>query len=154
MKINLFSGPGTRRWPRFRLSDITSIGEVRSAAGFRVDVVNISRGGALFLTPRRLVPGTSIRLNIVTSEGNIPISGFVLRSSGIGSQGVLSCRTAVSFDRPLRILERIQSEAREMLQTVARHADENTGMIADFLAIDFQPGWDADMDEMLQFNDW
>jgi hypothetical protein len=154
MKISLFSGPGTRRWPRFRLSDIPSISAVRSASGFRVDVVDISRGGALLLTPRRLAPGTSLRLNIITTEGDIPLSGFVLRSTGLGTRGALPFRTAVSFDRPLGIPDRLPHETMEIFQPVDRSAEEDTGTIAAFLAIDFRPEWDADMAEMLQLNDW
>ena len=154
MKISLFSGPGTRRWPRFRLSDIPSIGGVRSVAGFRIGVVDISRGGALLRTRRCLVPGTSIRLHIVTKEGNFPVAGFVLRSSDLNSKEDLPCRTAVSFDHLIRIPDHRPHEAVKMFQDAVRNTGEDTGMIADFLAIDFQIERDAAMAEMLRFNDW
>src|SRR5512135_796775 len=52
-KIRLFSGPGTRRWPRFDISDVPSIAGVSSETGSRIKVVNISQGGALLQTAER-----------------------------------------------------------------------------------------------------
>jgi hypothetical protein len=116
--------------------------------------VDISRGGALLRTRRHLVPGTSLRLNIVTTDGNIPVAGFVLRSSGLNPKEGLPCRTAVSFDRPISIPDHRPHEAVKMFQGVAPDAGEDMGTIADFLAIDFQIERDGATAEMLRFNDW
>ncbi|MBN2321994.1 MAG: PilZ domain-containing protein [Acidobacteria bacterium] len=154
MKIRLFSGPGTRRWPRFSISDVPSIREIKSAAGSRIDVVDISRGGALLRTPRRLLPGTRIRLNAETSEGSIPVAGLVLRSSDFNMEGGAQYQAAVVFDRPLQIPDECRKQTEGAFQEVAHNPDGDISTIEDFLAIDFcsEPG--SFEPEMLRLNDW
>lgn len=103
--IKLFSGPGTRKWPRFNTADVPLIKEIRSNRGSRLRAVNISRGGALLRTKRRLIRGTLIKLKVITSEEVIPLSGSVLRSSVFAQKSLPRYHAAVVFDRPLQILD-------------------------------------------------
>ena len=153
MKIRLFSGPGTRQWPRYSISDVSSIREIRSAAGSGIDVVDISRGGTLLQTPRRLVPGTRIQLNVETSEGDIPVAGLVLRASGFGPEGRTQYQAAVVFDRPLKFPER-RKQKLEASRKVGYCSDEDASTIEGFLSIDFCSEQDASMSETLRLNDW
>ena len=154
MKISLFSGPGTRQWPRFSIEDFPSIRGIKSAAGSSIDAVDISRGGALLLTPRRLIPGTRIRLHIETSEGGIPVAALVLRSSHFSAEEEAQYQAAVVFDSPLPITDDCRDQAMNASQVLAHDPDRNISTIADFLAIDFCSDPDSIMPEMLKLNDW
>ncbi len=157
MKISLYSGPGTRRWDRFRILDVPSIRGIKSAAGHRIDVLDISRGGARLLTRRLLVPGTGIRLDILTSGGGcIPVTGLVLRSSDFPTGNGSLYQAAVSFDRPLplQVPDRFPAQVPNLPPPVAQDSDEISPEIANFLAIDFHFEPDAGMHEMLALNDW
>ena len=153
MKIRLFSGPGTRQWTRYRISDAPSIHGIRSAAGTRIDVVDISRGGTLLLTPRRLVPGTRIRLNVETSEGSVPVAGLVLRSSKSNPEGGPQYQAAVVFDCPLKFPDDREQKAEAPRKVECRH-DGDVSTIAGFLSIDFCSERGAVMSETLRLNDW
>lgn len=104
-KIKLFSGPGTRQWPRFNIADVPLIKEIRSNTGSRLRVINISRGGAFLWTKRCLIHGTRINLRVMTSEEVFPLAGSVLRSLVFASKWMPRYQTAVAFDRPLQILD-------------------------------------------------
>lgn len=153
MKIRLFSGPGTRQWPRYSISDVPSIRGIRSAAGSGIDVVDISRGGTLLRTPRRLMPGTRIRLNVETSEGEVPVAGLVLRSSGSSPEVGTQYRTAVVFDRPLEFPD-VRDHKVKAPGIVEYGRDANVSTIDDFLSIDFCSEQGAAMSETLSLNDW
>jgi hypothetical protein len=153
MKIRLFSGPGTRQWPRYSISDVPSIRGIRSAAGSGIDVVDISRGGTLLRTPRRLMPGTRIRLNVETSEGNMPVSGLVLRSSDANPEGGTQCQTAVVFNRPLKFPDGREQKV-EAFRKVEYYPEADVSTIAGFLSIDFCNEQGAVTSETLRLNDW
>jgi hypothetical protein len=164
-KIILFSGPGTRRWPRFRISEVPSITGVSSNAGSRIKVVNISRGGALLQTNERAAPHTKIQLNFATSEGVIQLTGFVLRSSVSSPKGMPQFQAAVAFDRPLRVFDEPQEPTASMPQSGEFSSgsiellykpteDEESAMIPAFLAIHFCKDKDFAQDETFKLNDW
>ena len=153
MKIRLFSGPGTRQWPRYSISDVSSIREIRSAAGSRIDVIDISRGGTLLRTPRRLVPGTRVRLNVETLEGSMPVAGLVLRSSDSNPEGGTQYQAAVVFDRLLKFPDGREQKV-ESFRKAEFCPDEDVSTIAGFLSIDFCSEQSAAMSETLRLNDW
>jgi hypothetical protein len=172
-KISLFSGPGTRRWPRFNLSDVPSIREVRSSSGNKVYVADISREGALLRTRMHLAPKTRIHLNVVTAEGLIPISGFVLRSLVRSPEGMVEYQAAVAFDRPLKILDGCPAPAADTSDAAAippflsgafpsdgdallsgDDPDGDSSMIDYFLGINILDERNEIRSEMLKLNDW
>jgi len=172
-EIKLFSGPGTRQWPRFNISDVPSIKGVRSSAGSRIKIINISRGGALLQTWRHQVPGTRIRLKVETTEGITQLNSIALRSSVFATNGILRYQVAVAFNCPLQIPDAPAIQCVETPQAVLDpsfipEADSSTNyglsfkstpsedisMIEAFLSIKFFNEPDEKQDEMLILNDW
>lgn len=158
-KIKLFTGPGTRRWPRFNIEDVPSVKGIHSNAGSEIQVANISRGGALLQTRKRLAPGTRIRLEVVTVEDRFPLAGFVLRSCMSSPNGTPRYQAAVAFDTPLQIpapwfsrFRLFPYEGGLSLYTPAR--DGNAAAISAFFAVSFSIARDAALNEMLKLNDW
>jgi hypothetical protein len=70
-----------------------------------MEVVNISRGGALLQTRRRLVPGTKIHLEFEIVEGRIRVSSYVLRSAISSARRIPRYQAAVVFSSPLLIVD-------------------------------------------------
>jgi len=172
-KIKLFSGPGTRKWPRFNIADVSLIKDVRSNGGSRLRVVNISRGGALLRTNRRLICGTLIKLKVITSADVIPLSGSVLRSSVFAPKLLPRYHAAVAFDRPLQILDHaskplmdtktiidaypLSSDAFPHESNTSFHdssPSEDFQMTADFGALNLWTEQNARMREELKLNSW
>jgi hypothetical protein len=171
-KIKLFSGPGTRQWPRFLVADIPSIRSIQSNAGSEINVANISRGGALLRTHRRMAPCTRIQLNFELAEGTIQLTAAVLRSSISSREGRERYQAAVAFDRPFQFsncqrgpatdtmqepvftsirFEDFFSESSEFYYTPVQ--DRDSAMIAAFFALGGRNPQDA-LHEMPRFNDW
>jgi hypothetical protein len=164
VKIKLFTGPGTRRWPRFNIADAPSLKGIRSSAGSEIRVANISRGGALLQTRKRLAPGTRIQLKLMIVEGEIPLTGFVLRSSISSPKGMPRYQAAVAFDSPLRLFDGqpgptadaspsccvFRSDIYESLYKPIRDLDSSAG----FLAASVCNAQDAAFFEACKLNDW
>ncbi len=171
-KIKLFSGPGTRRWHRFDISEVPSIADVSSDTGSRVRVVNISRGGALLQTNELAAPRSKIQLNFKTSGGAIPLTGLVLRSSISYPKGVPQYQAAVAFDCLLPIIDARQEPTADTSQTPLESSQsgelppnsgeplrkliqsEDTAIISAFLAIGPFIENGETLDEMSRLNDW
>lgn len=172
-KIKLFSGHGTRQWPRFNIEDVPLIKEVLSSAGSRLRVANISRGGALLWTKKRMLRSTLIKLKVITSEEVIPLSGSVLRSSVFAPKLMPRYQAAVAFDRPLQILDHesklsmitkpvitlylAPSEAFPLESNTSSHDSSHSKdlpMIADFGALNLWTERYARMREELKLNGW
>jgi hypothetical protein len=105
VKIRLFSGPSTRRWPRFDIDDVPKLNSVCSGSGTEMQIRNISRGGALLKTRERLMPGAKMQFRLLVSGDEIRLAGFVLRSSLVVPRTLPRYQTAVVFDRPFQIPE-------------------------------------------------
>jgi hypothetical protein len=172
-KIRLFSGPGTRRWSRFNISDVPAIRCVCSSAGSKIKIANISREGALLRTRKRLATRTRISLNLVTAEGVIPLTGFVLRSSVSSPKGIPQYQAAVVFDRALQILDDhigpttdtsqapvLKSPPFDMYPSDSADSlyepiqDGDSTVLAVLLALSVCNAQDATLPEMLKLNDW
>ncbi len=172
-KIKLFTGPGTRRWPRFNISDVPLIKKIRSNAGSRLRVANISRGGALLWTKGRLERGTRINLRIITSDYTISLSSIVRRSLALAPKGIPRYQAAVAFDRPLQIFgcdSGPMVDAKPAVSINASSADsfppesnasfsspsqkEDLLMIAAFLALNLCTERYLSMREELKLNNW
>ena len=170
-KIGLFSGPGTRRWPRYALPEVPSIKGIHSDAGCKIKLLNLSRGGVLLQTRKRLPRGMTLHMTFNTSEGAVPLPGLVLRSFISSPRGIPEYQAAVAFERPLQIYEEspesFAAAAAELLSTPhgffaperSRPPDESshceeTAMIAAFLAIAPTLAANAPPDEISALNDW
>jgi hypothetical protein len=172
-KIKLFSGPGTRKWPRFNIADVPLIKEVQSNTGSRLRIINISRGGAFLWTKRRLIRGVLIRLKVITSEEVIPLSASVLRSLVFASKWMPRYQSAVVFDRPLQIFNHDSKPAMDIQPVTSIHPSpldafavesnisfcdssqgEDLPMIADFGALNLWTERYAGMHEELKLNNW
>jgi hypothetical protein len=86
------------------MADAPSVIGIRSAAGAEMPVINISRGGVLLQTRRRMAPGTRIHLELDMVGGVIRVAGFVVRSPVCSATQIPRYRAAVAFDSPLWIL--------------------------------------------------
>jgi hypothetical protein len=87
------------------MDEVPLVKALRSSSGSEIEVDNISRGGALLQTRKRMMPGSRIQLRLVSVAGEMPLTGFVLRSSISSPKGMPRYQTAVVFERPLQVLE-------------------------------------------------
>jgi hypothetical protein len=172
-RITLFSGPGTRQWPRINISEIPSIKGISLNSGARIKIVNMSRGGALLQTRRHIARGTKINLILSMAEGTVQLAGLVLRSSISFLKRIPQYHAAVAFDHHLKIFDEPPGPIADASQAPAfksspsglfppdrcdaSHEPIQNGdspMIAAFLAIRFYNAPDAALDEMSMLNDW
>jgi hypothetical protein len=172
-RITLFSGPGTRQWPRINISEIPSIQGISLNSGARIKIVNISRGGALLQTRKHIARGTGINLILCMAKGTVQLTGLVLRSSISFLKRIPQYHAAVAFDHHLKIFDEPLGPIADASQTPAfksspscvfppdrcdtSHEPFQNGdspMIAAFLAIRFYNAPDAALDEMFMLNDW
>jgi len=72
-------------------------------------VVDISRGGALIETDVRLCPQTKISFKVLMEQGDIRITGSVLRSSIKSLKGTPIYESAIVFEHPLTLLDELQA---------------------------------------------
>jgi hypothetical protein len=94
--------PERRRAPRRDAVDDHGIVSTRIRPGHDVALVNVSAGGALIETGRRLMPGAPIELQLATSQERAALRGRVVRCSVCRLQPAdISYRGAISFDRPV-----------------------------------------------------
>ena len=70
-----------RRERRCRVVDEHGIVSARVRGGREVSIVDISAAGVLIETTHRLLPGSSVELQLTTSDGAIAVRGRVLRSA-------------------------------------------------------------------------
>ncbi len=167
-KPKQYSGPSTRQWPRYKISEVPSLKGVMSNGGSELEVINISRGGALLESDMRMRPGTKVLLRVVTIEGVIQIAGHVLRSSISSLKGAPRYQSAVEFESPLHILDDLSESKDDSSQPSERQSassgglgagSEYEGSMQDFdrssiLEVTACEARDAGLVEMLKLNDW
>jgi hypothetical protein len=96
-------GPSDRRGMR-RLEALEEHGIVSACVppGHRARLIDVSAGGALIETSHRLLPGTSVELQVETSKDRASIRGQVLRCAVVRVRPTWVCyRGAIAFDRHL-----------------------------------------------------
>jgi|WetSurMetagenome_2_1015567.scaffolds.fasta_scaffold15934_4 hypothetical protein len=108
-KIGIFSGPGTRRWPRYDISQVPWIERVSSNVGSKVTIVNISQGGVLLEAHERIALRTRIILSLETPKGVVQCRGVVIRTSLTYSKGIPYYQAAVSFESPVHFWDEFQN---------------------------------------------
>ena len=70
--------------------------------GHRARVIDVSAGGALIETSHRLLPGTSVELQVETGTERASVRGQVLRCAVVRLRPTWVCyRGAIAFDRYL-----------------------------------------------------
>ena len=90
---------GTRRLEAFEEHRIVAA-SVRP--GHRARVIDVSAGGALIETSQRLLPGTSVELQVETGTSRESIRGQVVRCAVVRLRPTWVCyRGAIAFDRHL-----------------------------------------------------
>ena len=92
-----------RRHTRRQHSADHGIGSARLRPGYDVSVIDVSAGGVLIESDRRLLPGGAVELNL-RGTGRPPeiVRGLVLRSVVARLRSNMVCyRGAIRFDREL-----------------------------------------------------
>jgi hypothetical protein len=70
--------------------------------GHRARVIDVSAGGALIETSLRLLPGTSVELQVATGTDRANVRGQVVRCAVVRLRPTWVCyRGAIAFDRHL-----------------------------------------------------
>src|SRR5262245_1100147 len=136
-------GAERRRAPRRPMEEVPGMTGV-SVQSERVDVVNAASGGLLVQSGRPLRPGTRTFLEIGRVEGNINISGYVIRSevAAISNAGV-RYRSAIAFERRLEFMDQ-QVEQGTVVLSVGGASD-----LAGFVGAN-----DWTLGEPISLNDW
>ena len=74
----------------------------RVRPGYRATVIDVSADGVLIETDYRLLPGTSLELQMATTGERMTVRGRVVRSAVAGLEPSSVCyRGAIGFDREL-----------------------------------------------------
>jgi hypothetical protein len=97
-------------------SAIPTLKKLCLSSGLEVQLINISRGGALIESNNRICPTTTICLRMVTAEGVYQLFGRVLRSRVCGLGAGLRYQSAVAFHNEFPLL--LEDEAAEPRQAV------------------------------------
>ena len=94
--------PDRRQARRYLDVDEHGIVSTRVRPGHRAKIVDVSAGGALIETNHRLLPGTSVELQVETSSHRTNVRGRVLRCAIVLVRPSWLCyRGAIGFDRHL-----------------------------------------------------
>jgi hypothetical protein len=94
--------PNRRQTRRRRHIDEHGIVSTRVRPGHRARLIDVSAGGALIETSHRLLPGTSVELQIETDSRRASVRGRVLRSAVVRVRPTFVCyEGAIGFDQHL-----------------------------------------------------
>ena len=108
------SGSERRRTFRFPPNAVPGLKTVHLGSGPEVELVNISRGGALLESTSRLTPSSNISLRLVAGESSFVIRGRVIRSQVAGFLGsMLKYRSAIQFTQEFVLLPEAESPSIE-----------------------------------------
>lgn len=92
------SGRERRYWSRTPADAFPNV-KTTLKSGVEVELIDMSRSGAQFRTPNRLLPGLSVTLCLVTPDGKLSVEGKVMRSTMVKlKNGSLGYEVGVSFD--------------------------------------------------------
>jgi len=86
--------------------------------GHRARLIDVSAGGALIETSQRLLPGTSVELQVQTGTDRATVRGHVLRCAVVRLRPTWVCyRGAIAFDRhlPWFVEERRESSTPQVI---------------------------------------
>ena len=112
-------GPPDRRgMRRLEVVDEHRIVSARVRPGHRARLIDVSAGGALIETSHRLLPGTSVELQVDTGTDRASIRGQVLRCAVVRVRPTWVCyRGAIAFDRhlPWYVVERREQSTPQVI---------------------------------------
>jgi len=96
------AGMERRRAPRLGGTDPHGVVRVRVRPGHEAVLVDISHGGAAIETAYRLLPGTSVELQIETGGGRTNARGLVVRCAVVNVEATrVTYGGAICFDAPI-----------------------------------------------------
>ena len=98
-----------RQWSRLSPENTPALKGIALTQGNTARVVDISRGGALIETDVRLCPQTKISFKVLMEQGDVRITGSVLRSSIKSLKGTPIYESAIVFEHPLTVLDELQA---------------------------------------------
>lgn len=107
-------------------SAVPSLKSVSLVTGPDVQLINISRGGALFQTNARILPGAGICIRLVATDALFFLRGRVLQSqvsSSRGSELHYECRVAFDEEFSLPEAERENHPAPAIKADVSANSD-------------------------------
>lgn len=94
--------PNRRRLPRLDAFDQHRIVSTSVQPGHAARVIDVCAGGTLIETNHRLLPGTSVELQVDTKTDRASVRGRVLRCSVVRVRPTWVCyRGAIAFDEQL-----------------------------------------------------
>ena len=94
---------GRRAVPRFDASVIPTLKSINRVGGPKVELINISRRGALIESREHMSSGSSISLRFVTTETAYVIKGRITRCSTSLTKKK-SFQSAIAFDKDFTFL--------------------------------------------------
>jgi hypothetical protein len=95
-----------RAHPRHRDRGRHGVSSLRVKPGHGASLVNISAGGLLLESDRRLCPGSTIDVQLGARDGVVALRGFVMRCAVVHlSSGGIRYEGAIQFDRALGGME-------------------------------------------------
>ena len=93
-----------RKTPRFDLFfSMPTLKSIHRVDGLEVDLVNLSRHGALIDSPERIEPGSSIFLRMITEEATFTVQGQVTRCS-VSPMNDRIFQSGIEFDKQFTFL--------------------------------------------------
>jgi len=93
-----------RKAPRFDLFfSMPTLKSIHRADGLEVDLINLSRRGALIDSPERIAPGSGIFLRVITEETTYTIKGRVTRCD-ISPRNDRTFQSGIQFDEEFAVL--------------------------------------------------
>ena len=93
-----------RKAPRFDLFfSMPTLKSIHRFDGLEVDLINLSRRGALIDSPERIVPGSGIFLRVITEETTYTVKGRVTRCS-ISPTNARTFQSGIEFDEDFTFL--------------------------------------------------
>jgi len=168
-----FDGANRREWRRLEPSDVPALKGVLINQGTEARVIDISMGGILLETEFRLRPQMKVMLKIVTTKGILKIDGYVLRSSITSISKAPVYQSAISFDKPLTLLDDLEKKQEERLtetsppliapdifeecsEPQSNHdiSDQDLETMPQILTVIASEKLGATIDDMFSLNDW
>jgi hypothetical protein len=119
------SGRDRRTSPRCPPSSIPSLKSARLSDGTELNLINISRGGALIESESRMIPGLTICIRMVAADALLMIRGRILRSKAKQIRGsTIVYQSAIAFDEDFSLLTEDHEEVSAQDGTAATPSRE------------------------------
>jgi hypothetical protein len=94
-----------RKTPRFSASAIPTLKSISWIGGPEVELINISRSGAMIESHERMLPGSDISLRLAIGEDVFLLKGRIVRSSTSPKKGRIF-QSGIAFNEEFKLLPR------------------------------------------------